>query len=166
MKERRLVALNTIKLRITPVEGNFYLSHLKRIHYRLFSEIYTWAGKLRDIAITKGGTIFAQPTRIEPEFQKLHQCLLLEDFSTMPEQCVAERLAYYLGEINILHPFREGNGRTQREYLVQLARKNGYQLHFNGVTQDEMVEASIASSRYADNVLFTKIILKRLSKID
>lgn len=61
-----------------------------------------------------------------------------------------ERLAFYLGEINAIHPFREGNGRAQREFMRQLARRNGWLLSFRGVTESEMVTAS-ARSFFGDN---------------
>ncbi|EXI62653.1 hypothetical protein MHD_07790 [Mannheimia granulomatis] len=64
-----------------------------------------------------------------------------------------------------MHPFREGNGRSQREFIIQLAAKFNYQLHFQDVTQQEMIEASERSALYVDNSLFEKIIFKRLEFI-
>ncbi|MNN99451.1 Adenosine monophosphate-protein transferase VbhT [compost metagenome] len=55
----------------------------------------------------------------------------------------SHRAAYYLGEINVLHPFREGNGRTQREFIGQLARNAGYDIDWTGISQAEMIQASI-----------------------
>ena len=55
------------------------------------------------------------------------------------------RLAYYLAEINALHPFREGNGRTQREFVRQLALLNSYFLSYAGISKEQMVAASVAS---------------------
>ena len=57
----------------------------------------------------------------------------------------SERLAYYLSEINAIHPFREGNGRTQREFIRELAWHGGWLLDLSDVTQDEMIEASVES---------------------
>ena len=58
---------------------------------------------------------------------------------------MAERLAYYLSELNVLHPFREGNGRTTREFLRQLSLKNGYILNLYKVNSQELLNASIKS---------------------
>ena len=58
---------------------------------------------------------------------------------------LATKLAYYLAELNVLHPFREGNGRTNREFIRQLALKNGYQLDLKKVKAEEILEASIES---------------------
>ena len=65
---------------------------------------------------------------------------------------MAERLAYYLAEINAIHPFREGNGRTQRLFIEKLARVNGWQLDFMYIRAEEMVQASVESfaGEYAD----------------
>ncbi|EFX92594.1 Fic family protein [Actinobacillus ureae ATCC 25976] len=161
-KESRIVALQSIKLRLLPVEGNFDLAHLQEIHRRLFNDIYEWAGEIRDVGITKGKTVFASPHRIQPEFAKLYKRYQNEAFLLLSKLEVANKLAYYLSEINILHPFREGNGRVQREFIIQLAQKFGYRLHFNGVSQQEMILASEKSALYCDNSLLEKIILARL----
>ena len=63
---------------------------------------------------------------------------------------LANRGAYYLGEINAVHPFREGNGRTQREFIRQLAIRNGYELDWSRVTREQMIEASKQSFRRDD----------------
>lgn len=164
--ESRLVAMNTLSLRLEPVKGNFNLAHLQQIHRRLFSEIYEWAGELREIGITKGKTVFAASNRIQPEFNKLHQRLISEKFENDDKATFAKKLAYYLGEISILHPFREGNGRSQREFIIQLALKFNYNLHFQNVTQQEMIDASERSALYVDNSLFERIILERLESIN
>ena len=58
---------------------------------------------------------------------------------------LSERLAYYMSEFNVLHPFREGNGRTIREFIRELALKNGYELNLKNESPDEFLEASIIS---------------------
>lgn len=164
--ERRLVAMQTVKLRLYPVQGNFDLTHLKAIHQRLFGDIYQWAGEIRDIGIRKDTTLFAASDRIETEFSKLHHQLANEHFlQTLPLEILAQRLAYYLGEINIIHPFREGNGRSQREFIVQLAYQAGYFLHFNNISQQQMIDASKASA-YCDYSLLVQIIFPRLTPIE
>lgn len=86
--------------------------------------------------------------RIIPQSEKLFAQLKKEHYlrNTEPEK-IAGRLAYYLGEINAIHPFREGNGRTQRIFIVQLAREAGFELSFNQVTQEEMIKASIQAHK-------------------
>ena len=72
------------------------------------------------------------------------------------------RAAFYLGEINAIHPFREGNGRTQREFIRQLALHAGHPLSWSlvgtGFTQQQMIDASILSHTRGDNSTLAAII--------
>ena len=75
---------------------------------------------------------------------------------------MAEKLAYYLGEINMIHPFREGNGRTQRIYIEQLCMNNGrFEIDFTEVSKEEMISASVRSAK-SDNDLLEELIYKCL----
>lgn len=146
----------------TPIEGKFDLAHLKAIHRYLFEEIYPWAGQIRTVSIRKGNTMFALPLRIETEAKKLFSLLKQENYlNDLPFEQMVKRLAFYLGEINILHPFREGNGRTQRAFIMQLAEQAGYRLDFSHLTPDEMIEASIKANR-CDYSGLEQIIYHRL----
>lgn len=144
--EATFVSLRSYELSQQPISGRFNLEHLKQLHFYLFQDIYEWAGKLRTIDISKGESHFAHYRHLETSantlFNKIHQenCLQgleLEQFSI--------RLAYYFGEINVLHPFREGNGRVQREFITQLVRYNGYGIDWSIITPEQMLEASIQS---------------------
>jgi cell filamentation protein len=93
--------------------SEFSFEHLKHLHYHLFQDLYEWAGQTRDVDISKDNTRFCTWTRIEPEADKL--------FRTIPEiaDCqehdeLIEKVAYLFCELNLLHPFREGNGRVLR----------------------------------------------------
>ena len=76
---------------------------------------------------------------------------------------LAQRLAFYIGEINAIHPFREGNGRTQRMFIGFLALKNGFFLDFSKISNEEMLEASVQT--FSMNYdLMSSLILKSLTK--
>ena len=78
---------------------------------------------------------------------------------------MSKRLAFYLGEINMIHPFREGNGRTQRIYIEQLCLNNGrFEIDFTEVTKEEMVIASVRSANVSNDLL-EKLIEKCLVKL-
>ncbi|MEE6076884.1 Fic/DOC family protein [Avibacterium paragallinarum] len=166
--ERLRVAANIIELKMNPIVGNFDLEHLKKIHKKLFGDIYEWAGEIRDVNMSKGGVPFANYDRIEAEFDKLHtKYISKENYSANHDkEYVAEKLSYYLGEINVMHPFREGNGRVQREFISLMANKFGYNLEFNNISQKEMIDASMASRVNVDNSLFEKLISDRLTPIN
>ncbi|HDX1051033.1 TPA: Fic family protein [Pasteurella multocida] len=164
--ERTASYIRALELDITPIKGKFNLAHLKAIHKHLFQDVYSWAGNVRDGYLQKGEQDFTMGYRIVPEAEKLFDQLKKEQFlkKTSPEQ-IAGRLAYYMGEINAIHPFREGNGRTQRVFISQLAKEAGYELNFKNVTQEQMIEASIQAHRLNYKPL-EKIISNGLSRAD
>ena len=108
------------------VTGDFSMKYLCSIHKQLFQDIYPWAGKIRTVDISKG-TIFCLVQFINDQFDDLYCKLKEENFlkDIVNKKEMSERLAYYLAELNMIHPFREGNGRTQRIYIEQLCMNNG-----------------------------------------
>jgi cell filamentation protein len=157
-QEADYAAVRSYELSQNPIKGSFDLAHLKAIHKQLFGDLYSWAGELRDIDISKGDNFFAHHMHIEsaaiPIFKQLAEELYLAGIT--PAE-FSERAAYYLGEINALHPFREGNGRAQREFINHLAYKNGYRIDWGNITQQDMIQASIESfkgncSKFADYI--------------
>ena len=116
---------------------------------------------MRTVDIAKGNLfcrVFAIEAEAERIFTELRQEKYLKDLNVGE---FAKRLAYYFAEINALHPFREGNGRTQREFIRQLAYQNGYFLSYAGISSEEMIEASKASFKLNYEPL-EKIILNHL----
>lgn len=144
--ESSLSFLRATELREKPVKGKFDLAHLQEIHRRLFVDLYDWAGQIRQVKIVKGATVFALPSAIEGAARQLFGQLEREQhLHGLSVELFSERAAYFLGEINVLHPFREGNGRAQREFIGQLAQAAGYRLDWSGIGQTDMVRASIAA---------------------
>ena len=143
--ERKITAYKIAELQIKPIKGSFDLKHLQKIHKHIFSDIYNWAGKLRTVNISKG-YMFHRFDYLESAANKLFSELKSEHYLIgTPREQICNKLAYYLAEINVLHPFREGNGRTQRVFTEYLAKAAGYDVDFSTVTQDEMNSASIQS---------------------
>lgn len=144
-EERNLSILRERELLDSGINGRFDFEHLKAIHRYLFQDIYDWAGEVRMVDIAKGN-LFCRCFAIESEAERIFTELKQEKYlKNIKAGEIAKRLAYYLAELNALHPFREGNGRTQREFIRQLAYQNGYFLSYAGITKDEMIEASKAS---------------------
>lgn len=160
-QESQLVYLRQAKL--ATISLNEYAT-LPDIHRFLFQDVYEWAGEYRTINMQKGSEMFCHHPLIAQNIEKIMRSLVKENqLVGLPPQQFSERAAYYLGEINMVHPFREGNGRTQRTFLSRLAQKTGYQLSWNHISQDEMIQASIISARAADNSLFVGMILRGLT---
>ena len=144
--ERDYSAVRQAELVGQGVTGDFSFKHLCSIHKHLFSDVYSWAGKTRTVDISKG-TVFCLVQFIESQFDDLYCKLKKENFlaDITDKEEMSGRLAYYLGEINMIHPFREGNGRTTREFIRQIALKYNYNLNLQNFTAQEILDASIKS---------------------
>lgn len=162
--EAKITAAKLLSLRQKGVTGNFDVKHFISIHTYLFEDIYPFAGKFRTEDISKGVFNFAHWEYINTELERiLKELKEEEDFCRLEKSAFAKRLAYYISELNVLHPFREGNGRTIREFARQLALKNGYILNLTKISPREMLEASKKS--VIDTTDLEKMIEKCLEKM-
>lgn len=119
---------------------------LRSIHRYLFQDIYQWAGELREVDISKGATRFANITRIEPEANKLFLQLAKENCLVgLPREKFVARLAHYYCELNVIHPFRDGNGRAQRLLFEVISINAGYLLRWEPISRLEWLNANIAA---------------------
>ena len=145
--EREITHAALILLDESPVSASYDLPHLQEIHKRIFGDIYEWTGQIRTVAIAKGA-MFCLPQYIDSSaaviFGELHDedCL-----RGLRRDAFVGRLAHYLGEVNALHPFREGNGRAQRAFFGQLARDAGFTLAWQHLDPARNVKASAAIMR-------------------
>ncbi len=162
--ERKLTMLRLLELLDNPITGNFDFKHLQKIHGYIFQDIYEWAGKVRTVDIAKSN-MFCNVRFIEQQAYEIFGKLKKEKYLIgLDEQTFVKKLAYYFSEINALHPFREGNGRSQREFIRLLALKSGYVINFTCVSEDEMIEASQDSflCKYEKmELLFAKCVRRR-----
>lgn len=148
-KEKLITDLKLTTLRQSPIKGNYDYEHLKAIHKELFKDIYVWAGQDRyDIdyrgIFRKGNTEFTHGERLPEIADNLFNALKDENyFKDLKKEDMIKSLASFLNGINILHPFREGNGRTQRLFIEELAKNGGYELNLSNVNQSIMIQASI-----------------------
>jgi cell filamentation protein len=126
--------------------GRFDLGHLRAIHRHLFQDLYEWAGEIRQVEIAKDGHQFQFQRYIETGMADVYRRLEKTDFLKglhPPEFAVAA--SRIMGDVNYVHPFREGNGRTQMFYLAQLAIKAGHDLDLLRIRPEEWIAASRAS---------------------
>lgn len=144
--ETSVVSLKLMALNKKGITENFDVAHFVSIHKFLFEDIYNFAGLFRTENIAKDYFQFAEWEYIESELERLLSELKSENYLVgLSKEQFASRLAYYWAELNVLHPFREGNGRTTREFLRQLSLKNGYILNLYKVNSQELLNASIKS---------------------
>lgn len=151
---RRVAQLNE-----KPLKGGFDSLHLQAIHHFLFQDLYDWAGHFRTLDISKGNAFFARSQFIQPALDDLFRKLAKGDhLAGLDKNTTLQRLAYYLGELNAIHPFREGNGRTQRELIRELALHTGYTIRWASITREAMTTASIESFQTGKPDAFYRIL--------
>jgi cell filamentation protein len=135
------------------------------IHRHLFQDIYTWAGKRRAVEISKGGKQFFPLSRFDNALEFIDDLLMeYKRIERTEKEKLAHKLAEILDAVNYLHPFREGNGRTQREFLRLLAQEKGWVLNLNPPDNTNIYERYMAGTIDADVISLTKLILERLSQ--
>lgn len=153
--EAAITTANATELNELPIQGVFDTNHYKSIHKYLFQDLYHWAGDFRTINISKKGTRFADATEIEDLcnkcFGRLKEC---NYFQGMKFDDFVENIVDLYCTLNYIHPFREGNGRTQRIFITQLIRKNGYDINFSEIDPDYLMIATIQSAQgITDNLI-------------
>jgi cell filamentation protein len=126
--------------------GRLNHTHYRALHRHLFQDVYSWAGRLRRVRITKESNTFCFPENIGREMKKLFGWLDSENhLRDLDAQTFAAKAAHMLAELNAIHPFREGNGRTQNAFLDVLAARAGHPLNFERLHPPDMLQAMIAS---------------------
>lgn len=140
--ERKLVSLRVDELIDKPIKGNFDFNHLKAIHRFLFQDVYRWAGVTRTCAIAKKD-LFCLPEFIDDYAKNVFGFLISDNyFINYDFDTKINKLVNLFSDINALHPFREGKGRSQREFIESLAKVIGIDLDLTSVLKMDMIIAS------------------------
>jgi len=140
-----LAALADLGTRTLP--GGYDLAHLGSFHREIFGDLYPWAGEIRVVAIARSDP-FCLPQHIEAYSAEVFGALAKERYLRgLPRDGFLDRLTHYFAEVNAIHPFREGNGRTQRAFFRQLSREAGWPIDWSGLDPDVNEAASMASLR-------------------
>lgn len=138
----------------------FDFAHLRAIHKHIFQDVYPWAGQIRNGDIAKGNTLFCLSQNIPTYADEVFSSYYQDCFSARDDiQKFAHVLADHYADVNCLHPFREGNGRTQREFARELCLACGYIFDLSHVNQKDMISAS--ASAYYGNTTSLKQIFKQ-----
>lgn len=152
--EAEIVSVRIAEWSRSPLVATFDFEHYKAIHRYLFGDLYDWAGQIRTVNLAKKGTHFCPAPEIEIRgkliFDRLQKLNYLQG---MEYSIFVEELTDFYCSTNELHPFREGNGRTQRVFLSQLARNAGYSMNFSEVDGDLLMIATIQSAQGVRNLL-------------
>ena len=138
---------------------------LFEIHKHLFQDIYIWAGEKRKVEISKAGKQFFPTTHFENAFRYIDT--LISEFKKLPNNDklkIARKLAEILDAVNYLHPFREGNGRAQREFLRILAIEKNLILNLNPPNNKKIYEQYMNGTINSDIKVLTKLIFELINK--
>ncbi|MGZ5937519.1 MAG: Fic/DOC family protein [Rhizomicrobium sp.] len=126
--------------------GRLSYTHFRSMHRHLFQDVYAWAGKVRTVRIAKDGNAFCYPEHIDREMRCLFGGLAKQKrFRGLDAATFAQQAAHFLAELNAIHPFREGNGRTQLAFLTALAKYAGHPIALERIEPKAMLDAMITS---------------------
>ena len=152
--------------------GQFDVAHLKAIHRHLFQDVYEWAGRTRDERVMLsdrtiasepflrkvGGEPFMPGPLIAGTLARITGKLRAQNYlRDLSREEFSSRAAILMVDLNGVHPFREGNGRTQRVFISELAREAGHKLDFSCVTRERMIRASIAGNEKNDPAMMQRL---------
>ena len=155
---KRISELHIKPIKIVGIESLF------SIHKQLFQDIYAWAGKERIVEISKDGKQFFPTVKFENAFRFIDG--LISDFKKIKrsdKDKIAENLANILDNINYLHPFRDGNGRAQREFIRMLALEKGIDLNLNPPDNKEVYEKYMQGTINSDTKILKELILNLIN---
>jgi len=148
-----------------PIPGNFDLEHLQAIHKRLFASIYDWAGKLRTVEMAKDKTRFAPIEYLVQAADNLFKEFKSEKYlDNLDDKKYIMRFAHYYSEVNLLHPFREGNGRAERVFFSLLAQRRGRHVAWDLLDPGQAIKACIRAYN-GDESQLVKLLTPLLSEI-
>ena len=144
--EEEFTAVKQRALLQDPIKGRFTKTHLFRIHRFLFEDVYPFAGHIRKEQISKGDTMFYPPDLIDRElervFKNIHAKKLLAE---RDKEKQIQNLSQTMAELNIIHPFREGNGRSTRELIRCMALEYGLHINWGNTDRETLINAAIAT---------------------
>lgn len=146
--ERVAVSVRSVEIENGNCPEPFTFEFYCKLHERLFSDVYEWAGKLRTVDLSKEGTNFYPADQLyhlgSALFQRLQR---KQELTGLPKPKLVLEVSEFYHDLNMLHPFREGNGRTQRLFFTLLIRRAGYHINFSECDTDELMMATIFAAQ-------------------
>ena len=163
--EQTIASLHSIEIENSPPSEPFTFEFYCSLHRRLFSDIYDWAGQLRTVNISKQTTRFYPASDLQSmgnaKFAYLQE---MQEFSNLPRSEFIAEITDFYHELNMLHPFREGNGRTQRLFFTLLIRRAGYDILFSDCDLSQLMVATVYAAQgvtdYLHNFFENSILSK------
>ena len=141
--ETKIVALKLASLQKMEFDRSYDENHLKFIHKYLFEEVYEFAGEYRKENITKENFLFSQYQFIEDNIKDIIKSINLEKYKELNFEELVKEISKVMTDLNVLHPFREGNGRATREFIRELLEDLGYEINWFLIDYNDILNASI-----------------------
>lgn len=164
MVGRQFSDIRAKELELNPIKGDFDIKHLAKIHEYLFQDSSTHAGVVRGYGMNKGGTPFADSQQMDYLFDReLPFRIETLGFSVNDVNKYIDAMTDLHSTLDLAHPFREGNGRSTRAFMSQLAKEHGYDLDFSKINQKEWIKSCIHSINKAEETLKRPIFEKIVS---
>ena len=133
-KETEITAEKTMELYMDSsiINKTFNLEHIKAIHKHIFGDIYAWAGELRTVNTSKDSKDFMPFDYFDTAEERLNDVITrtLNSIDKYDKQAFAKAFPELLMDLNHMHPFREGNGRTSREFIRHCAEEKGFTIDY------------------------------------
>ncbi len=138
---------------------------LFEIHKHLFQDVYEWAGEKRRVEISKDGKQFFLTNLFDTALLFIDNLILeYKALDKTDKNAIASKLAEILDNINYLHPFREGNGRAQREFIRTLALEKGFHLNLNPPDNKLVYDQYMHGMINSDLNMLTSLIFDQLKE--
>ena len=152
--EMLLAGYKTLEILNGPLETPFTFSDYRQIHQYIFGDIYDWAGKVRTISLAKSATKFTEPEKIEERGKRIFQRIAKMNYLCgLNKQELVFQVTDLYHNLNMLHPFREGNGRTERIFITKLIRNAGFEIDITRGNSDLLMIGTIqAAAGVMDNL--------------
>lgn len=164
--EDRLVSARNVELLRQTIPGEYNLQHFQNFHRWLFGDVYDWAGQARTVNITKDGVMFGSWQYLDEEVSAVLDRLATDRWLIgLNRRSFVDKLAFYYGELNARHLFREGNGRTQRAFLRQLSAAAGWQLDCSALNDDDNIAACRENLLTASHVQLIQVLDPVITRI-
>ena len=164
-KEYQLSAERILELSIRPIPVHS-MKDVREIHRFIFQDIYTWAGEYRTVNISKSGNAFMARQAFDTGEEYMDALIKVFWQTAKTKAEVANQLVKILDCLNHMHPFREGNGRCQREVVLSLARERGFELYLDIQNDDEVYNRYMDGTVNGDTMILEALFMEILEPID
>jgi len=156
------IEISTLRAEEALPAGHLDVAHYCSVHHHLFQDVYAWAGTYRTVRTAKGGNMFCYPEHISAQMDQLFGSIKNGSiFQIQKTEDFVRRLAEFLAELNAIHPFREGNGRTQLAFIGLIAETFKQPLQLERLNRETFIPAMIRSFNSDLNPLIAELMLLR-----